>query len=69
MRTLEFYIVSQIGMFIGTALFVNAGAQIANLNSLEEILTLKVILSLTLLGLFPILIKFIYKKFKNDRQD
>ena len=67
MRTLEFYIVSQIGMFIGTALFVNAGAQIANLNSLEEILTLKVILSLTLLGLFPILIKFIYKKFKNDR--
>jgi len=67
MRTLEFYIVSQIGMFIGTALFVNAGVQIANLNSLEEILTLKVILSLTLLGLFPILIKFIYKKFKNDR--
>jgi hypothetical protein len=56
-------------MFIGTALFVNAGVQIANLNSLEEILTLKVILSLTLLGLFPILIKFIYKKFKNDRQD
>ena len=64
MRVLEFYLVSQVGMFIGTAIFVNAGVQIGNLNSIEEILTLKVIMSLTLIGIFPILIKFIYKRFK-----
>ena len=64
MRALEFYLVSQVGMFIGTAIFVNAGVQIGNLNSIEEILTLKVIMSLTLIGIFPLLIKFIYKKLK-----
>ena len=63
MRTLEFYLVSQVGMFIGTAIFVNAGVQIGNLNSIEEILTLKIIMSLTLIGIFPLLVKFIYKKF------
>ena len=64
MRALEFYLVSQVGMFIGTAIFVNAGVQIGNLNSIEEILTLKVIMSLTLIGVFPLLIKSIYKIFK-----
>ena len=64
MRALEFYLVSQVGMFIGTAIFVNAGVQIGNLNSIEEILTLKVIMSLTLIGIFPLLVKFIYIKFK-----
>jgi len=64
MRALEFYLVSQIGMFIGTAIFVNAGVQIGGLNSIEEILTLKVIMSLTLIGIFPLFIKSIYKRFK-----
>ena len=64
MRASEFYVVSQVGMFIGTAIFVNAGVQIGNLDSIEEILTLKVIMSLTLIGVFPLLINSIYKKFK-----
>ena len=64
MRALEFYLVSQVGMFIGTAIFVNAGVQIGDLNSIEEILTLKVIMSLTLIGVFPLLINLIYKNFK-----
>jgi uncharacterized membrane protein YdjX (TVP38/TMEM64 family) len=66
MRALEFYLVSQVGMFVGTAIFVNAGVQINNLNSIEEILTLKVIMSLTLIGVFPLLINLIYKSFKNE---
>ena len=64
MRALEFYLVSQVGMFVGTAIFVNAGVQIGNLNSIEEILSLKVIMSLTLIGIFPLLIKLIYKELK-----
>jgi len=67
MKTLEFYIVSQIGMFIATAIFVNAGVQIANINSLEEILGFKIIASLTLIGIFPLLIKYIYNMIKNER--
>ena len=64
MKTLEFYVVSQIGMFIATAIFVNAGVQISNLNSLEEILSFKIIVSLTVIGLFPLLVKYIYKMIK-----
>ena len=64
MKTLEFYVVSQIGMFIATAIFVNAGVQISNLNSLEEILSLKIVASLTVIVLFPLLVKYIYKMIK-----
>ena len=64
MKTLEFYIISQIGMFIATAIFVNAGVQISNLNSLEEILSFKIVASLTVIGLFPLLVKYIYKMIK-----
>jgi uncharacterized membrane protein YdjX (TVP38/TMEM64 family) len=64
MKTLEFYLVSQIGMFIATAIFVNAGVQISNLNSLEEILSFKIVASLTVIGLFPLLVKYIYKMIK-----
>ena len=64
MKTLEFYVVSQIGMFIATAIFVNAGLQISNLNSLEEILSFKIVASLTVIGLFPLLVKYIYKMIK-----
>jgi len=67
MKTLEFYIVSQIGMFIATAIFVNAGVQIANINSLKEILSFKIVASLTLIGIFPLLIKYIYNMIKNER--
>src|SRR6056300_1718078 len=63
-KTLEFYVVSQIGMFIATAIFVNAGVQISNLNSLEEILSFKIVASLTVIGLFPLLVQYIYKMIK-----
>lgn len=66
MKTFQFYLVSQVGMFIGTAIFVNAGVQIASINSIEEILTAKIIISLTLIGIFPLMIKYLYKKFKNE---
>jgi uncharacterized membrane protein YdjX (TVP38/TMEM64 family) len=66
MKTFQFYLVSQVGMFIGTAIFVNAGAQIGSINSIEEILTAKIIISLTLIGIFPLIIKYLYKKFKNE---
>lgn len=62
MSTKTFYWVSQLGMLPGTALYVNAGAQLAKLESLKNILSPRIILSLTLLGIFPVLAKKILKK-------
>lgn len=56
-KTGVFYIVSQVGMLLGTAVFVNAGTQLANIESVGEILSPKLILSFALLGIFPIIAK------------
>ncbi len=52
-----FYIVSQIGMLPGTMVYVNAGTQIGQLDSAAGILSLPMILSFVLLGIFPLLAK------------
>ncbi|AHE97911.1 pyridine nucleotide-disulfide oxidoreductase [Thioalkalivibrio paradoxus ARh 1] len=55
MRTWTFYWVSQVGMLAGTAVYVNAGTQLARLDSPEGILSPALILSFALLGIFPLL--------------
>lgn len=50
-----FYWVSQLGMLAGTAVYVNAGTQIARIDSLQGILSPGLIASFVLLGLFPLL--------------
>jgi len=60
MNVLTFYIVSQIGMLIGSAIFVNAGVQISNISSVSEILSAKLIISLLFIGLFPLVLKKIF---------
>lgn len=57
LKTWTFYWSSQIGMLAGTAVFVNAGTQLAEVESLGDILTLKFALSFALLGIFPLLAK------------
>lgn len=52
-----FYIVSQIGMLAGTIVFVNAGTQLAKIDSLKGILSPTIILSFALLGIFPLAAK------------
>ena len=56
-RTLQFFFVSQLGMFPGTIVYVNAGTQLAQLDSLAGILSLPLILSFVLLGVFPLIAK------------
>ena len=56
-KTWTFYWVSQVGMFAGTAVFVNAGTQLGQLDSLGGILSPGILLSFTLLGLFPLIAK------------
>jgi uncharacterized membrane protein YdjX (TVP38/TMEM64 family) len=50
-RTRTFYWVSQLGMLAGTAVYVNAGTQLAQLESLSGILSPGLIGSFALLGL------------------
>lgn len=56
-RTGTFYLVSQAGMLAGTAVFVNAGTQLARIDSLSGILSPALIGSFVLLGLFPLAAK------------
>lgn len=58
LRAVRFYTVSQIGMLPGTAVFVNAGTQLALINSLGDVLSPALIGSLVLLGIFPLVAKF-----------
>ena len=53
--TRTFYWVSQLGMFAGTVVYVNAGTELAKIDSLKGILSPGLILSFTLLGLFPLI--------------
>ncbi len=53
----RFYVVSQIGMLAGTAVYVNAGTQLAAIQSPGDILSPGLLGSFVLLGLFPLLAK------------
>jgi len=67
MRT--FYWVSQLGMLAGTVVYVNAGTQLAKLDSLAGILSPELLGSFVLLGVFPLMAKkviyFIEKRKSN----
>ena len=56
-RAWTFYWVSQIGMLAGTLVYVNAGTQLAQLDSLKGILSPELLASFALLGIFPLIAK------------
>jgi uncharacterized membrane protein YdjX (TVP38/TMEM64 family) len=57
MRAWTFYWVSQVGMLAGTLVYVNAGTQLAGIDSLRGILSPGLIGSFALLGIFPLIAK------------
>jgi len=72
----RFYLVSQLGMLAGTAVYVNAGTQLAAIQSPGDILSPGLLGSFVLLGLFPLLAKAgvawlerrkVYAKWKKPR--
>ena len=56
-RVRTYYWVSQLGMLAGSMVFVNAGAQLARIDSLSGIVSPGVMLSFALLGVFPLIAK------------
>ncbi len=57
MKAVTFYWVSQLGMFAGTLVYVNAGTQLAKIDSLKGILSPGLLGSFVLLGVFPLIAK------------
>ena len=67
LRTWTFYWVSQLGMLAGTLVYVNAGTEIAKIDSLRGILSPALLVSFTLLGIFPLVAKRIVATVKSRR--
>ena len=67
MRARTFYWVSQLGMLAGTIVYVNAGTQLAKIDSLSGILSPALLLSFVLLGLFPLLARAVLQRIQRQR--
>ena len=57
MQTATFFWISQVGMLAGTIVYVNAGTQLASIQSLSDITSPALIVSFVLIGLFPLAAK------------
>ncbi len=58
MRLAVFYVVSQLGMLAGTVVYVNAGTQLGQIDSMGGIVSPGLIASFVLLGLFPLAARY-----------
>ena len=67
MRLATFYLVSQAGMLPATFVYVNAGTQLAEIDSTGDILSAELVTALLLLSLFPLVAKFIADALRRRR--
>jgi len=63
----SFYWVSQLGMLPGTIVFINAGSQLGQLESLSGILSPSLLISFALIGVFPLIARKSISWFKSRR--
>ncbi len=59
----RFYYISQIGMLPATVIYVNAGSEISKVNTINDVMSFSLMLSLLLLATLPLLMKFIINYF------
>lgn len=52
-KVVTYFFVSQIGMLLGTAVYVNAGSELGQIESLSGLVSLPIVLSFALLGILP----------------
>jgi dihydrolipoamide dehydrogenase len=62
-----YFFVSQLGMLAGTAVFVNAGTQLGQIETLSGILSPSLLASFVLLGIFPLIAKKIVDVVKANK--
>ena len=68
MKLRTFFWVSQVGMLPATLVLVNAGRELAKIDSLAEIFSPPLIASLCLFGVFPLLMKKVVKLIMDRRK-
>lgn len=68
MRLFTYYWVSQIGMFPATIVYVNAGKELGQIESLSGLLSPSLIASFAILGIFPIVMKKTLGWYQSRRQ-
>ncbi len=68
-RLFTFFWVSQIGMLAGTIVFVNAGRELAKIDSLAGIMSPSLLASFAILGIFPILVKKLLSFYKKKKRN
>ncbi len=66
-RTRTFYWVSQLGMLPGTLVYVNAGTELGAVHSLAGVLSPGLVASFVLLGLFPLIARWIAERVQARR--
>lgn len=67
MKVGVFYLVSQLGMVLGTMVYVNAGTELSKLESAAGILSPRLVISFALLGMLPLVSKKFIDLFKARR--
>lgn len=68
MPLLSYYWISQVGMLPGTIVYVNAGKELAKIESLSGILSPGLIISFVILGVFPITVKKLLGWYQKNRK-
>lgn len=63
----SFYWVSQLGMLLGTVVYVNAGSELGQITSLSGLVSAPVLFSLVLLGLMPLLARWIVNSVQRNK--
>lgn len=67
LKVSTFYFISQLGMLLGTAVYVNAGLQLSQLESLSGIFSFDILISFSLLGVFPLFAKKLVEYIKSRK--
>lgn len=62
-----YYWASQLGMLVGTVVYVNAGTQLASIDSLRDVASPGVLASFAALALFPLLAKWVLNAWRRKR--
>ena len=66
-NVVSFYFASQIGMLLGTLVYVNAGSELAQITSLSGLVRAPVLFSLVMLGVFPLVGKLIVNSIQKNK--
>ena len=64
---ISYFIISQIGMLPGTAVYIFAGTQLADLDSIAGIMSPGIIAAFTLLATFPLIAKKVLRAHKDNK--